>query len=71
MKVEIVDVRPIQAATAKGTMEKRLYVLYRSESGIRRSIELMGDTIDRAAILKAIAEHEAELAGIIGEHELT
>ena len=70
MKVEIVDVRPIQAATSKGTLEKRIYVLYRAESGIRRSIELPGDTIDREVILAAIKEHETALTGIMGEHEI-
>jgi len=63
-------VRPIQAATAKGTLEKRIYVLYRAESGIRRSIELPGDTIDRAVILAAIKEHETRIGEIVGEHEL-
>jgi hypothetical protein len=70
MKVEIVDVRPIQAATAKGTMETRHLVYFRLDDGPTQSIEVKKATLTKQDALDAIQEHINFRSGIIGEYEL-
>ena len=70
MKVEIVDVRPIQAATAKGTLETRHLVYFRLDDGPTQSIEVKKATLTREDALAAIQEHIKFRSGIIGEYEL-
>jgi hypothetical protein len=70
MKVEIVDVRPIQAATAKGTLETRHLVYFRLDDGPTQSIEVKKATLTREDAIAAIQEHVKFRSGIIGEYEL-
>jgi hypothetical protein len=70
MKVEIVDVRPIQAATAKGTLETRHLVYFRLDDGPTQSIEVKKATLTREDAIAAIEEHVKFRSGIIGEYEL-
>ena len=70
MKVEIVDVRPIQAATAKGTLETRHLVYFRLDSGPTQSIEVRKSELTQKDALAAIEEHIKFRSGIIGEYEL-
>jgi len=70
MKVEIVDVRPIQAATAKGTLETRHLVYFRLDDGPTQSIEVPKRELTRQDALDAISEHIKFRSGIIGEYEL-
>jgi len=70
MKVEIVDVRPIEAATAKGTMETRHLVYFRLEDGPTQSIEVRKAELTKKDALAAIEEHVKFRSGIVGEYEL-
>ena len=70
MKVEIVDVRPIQAATAKGTLETRHLVYFRLDDGPTQSIEVPKRELTRQDALDAIEQHVKFRSGIIGEYEL-
>jgi len=70
MKVEIVDVRPIQAATAKGTLETRHLVYFRLEDGPTQSLEIPMATLTREDALEAILKHIKWRESIIGETEL-
>jgi len=70
MKVEIVDVRPIQAATSKGTLETRHLVYFRLDDGPTQSIEVRKAELTRQDALDAIEQHVKFRSGIIGEYEL-
>jgi len=70
MKVEIVDVRPIQAATAKGTLETRHLVYFRLDDGPTQSIEVKKATITKQDAQDAIEEHIKFRSGIVGSYEV-
>jgi len=70
MRVEIVDVRPIEAATPRGTMERRHLVYYRIDGGPTQSLEVPLAEITRETALEAIAAHLKWRDSIIGESEL-
>ena len=62
--------RPIQAATAKGTLETRHLVYFRLDDGPTQSIEVKKATLTREDAIAAIQEHIKFRSGIIGEYEL-
>ena len=70
MKVEIVDVRPIQAATAKGTLETRHLVYFRVDDGPTQSIEVRKATLTKKDAQDAIQAHLDFRDSIIGEYEV-
>ena len=57
MKVEIVDVRPTERATPRGTMEKAYQVYYRVDEGPMERIEVSGPDISQTKAQTAIADH--------------
>ena len=69
MKVEITDVKPIQAATAKGTMETRHLVYFRVDDGPTQSIEVRKTTLTKKDAQDAIQTHLDFRDSIIGTYE--
>lgn len=69
-KVEITDVRPIKAATAKGALETRHLIYFRVDDGPTQTIEVPGETLSQDDALAAIKAHLAFKGGIVGQYEL-
>lgn len=70
MKIEIVDVRPIQAATAKGTMETHNLVYFRVDDRATQTIEVPKATLTQKDALAAITEYVKPRNAIVGTYEI-
>jgi hypothetical protein len=70
LKVEIVDVRPIEAANRRGTLETHHIVIFRVDNGLTERLEIPMATLTREDAIEAILKHLKWKESIIGETEL-
>ena len=69
MKIRIVDVRPFQAATDRGSMERRYAVFYSVDDGPVERLEVAKAELTQEDAVEAIKAHIAWKQSIIGTYE--